>query len=97
MDIIGYNALRIGSELPFDLVYWGLVSKTAKAVEFGLSSVPGPADGFCFHGMKTKGWWGAHPAFGENICNADAFFLNNTVGISIQLDKYYVSNPELFV
>ena len=61
---MGYHTLQILHNLPYNMVNL-IYYYSSKTTSFGFSSVPGPPDGFCFHGMKSKGMYAFYPPISE--------------------------------
>ena len=76
-----------------NLIYY----QSSQNTTFGFSSVPGPPDGFCFHGMKSKGMYAFYPPICEQLCNSLAVMMDDNLRLSIQLDSNYVKKPDLFI
>lgn len=95
-DTLGYSTLHVLHNIPFYMVNY-IYNNSSKNTTFGFSSVPGPPDGFCFHGMKSKGMWGFYPSQCEQLCNTLVSFMDRSVRVAVQLDTNYVENPREFV
>ena len=93
---LGYQLMLEFHNLPFNLfnqIYW----YNSAATTIGFSSVQGPADGFQFNGVKTKGMYTGFMPVGEQLCSFMANSMDERVKVAIQLDNNYVKQPELFV
>lgn len=95
-DTLGYNTMLSLHNMPFYMmnsIYHNLTKNTT----YGFSSAPGPPDGFCFHGMKSKGMWAFYPPTYEQLSNTLVSFMDRNVRVAIQLDSNYVENPRQFI
>ena len=82
--------------MPFNL-FKHLYTMSTQNTSFGFSSVPGPSDGWLFHGAKTKGMYAFYPSVCEQLCTSLAVNMDETIKVCFVLDHNYIEKPDLFI
>ena len=96
-QILGYEFLKNNLNLlPYNMMTI-VYNHSSRTTSFGFSSIPGPPDGFLFHGMKSRGMYAMFPAVGEQLCNLLAVSMDDRIKVSFQLDINYIEDPKLFI